>query len=219
VIVNRDDAAAVVPLFRRDPSTSGAAVLVVGNESPALAQLAAADKAVKVLPAAASDEVITGAAAAKPTTPAGLSEEQAAEWAIRAAGVVRLLADTGNKVFEVPSSMGPLVDLLNDKRAEVRLAAASALAAMPAEQAQQAIARFALAPDLDEKVRVTALNTACASVRRFGNQFAPDQEKGVQDLVGGKGSAELRDAAAQLQGALSLSSEKVKGLILEASPK
>jgi HEAT repeat protein len=111
------------------------------------------------------------------------------------------------------------MELLNNKKAEVRLAAASALAVMPAPAAQQAIAKLALSADLDEKVRVAVLNSACDSVRRFGNQFAPDQQNGVLEMVTGKGSAELRDAAAQLLGALSLPSDKVKSLILQTGAK
>jgi hypothetical protein len=184
-----------------------------------VAQLAKDDPAVKVLAAGAAVDAITGAAGAAKPAGAGLTQEQQAQWAIRAAGVIRLLADTGNKVFDVRPAMAPLAMLLDDKRPEVRLAAASALAAMPAQAGQQAIARLALAPDLDEKTRVAALNAACESVRRFGNLLAPDQEKGVQDLATAKGAPELRDAAAQLHGALSLSSDKVKGMILEAAPK
>jgi hypothetical protein len=219
VIVMRDDAGSIVRQFRGEPWAK--AFLAIGRESAALSDMIKDDASIKMLPPTADDAAVKAAAEslAQAGGPAALSPEQQAQWAIRAAGVIRLLADTDNKVFDVRPAMTPLASLLNDKRADVRLAAASALAAMPAQAAQQAIAKLALAVDLDEKVRLAALNLATESVRRFGNQFAPDHEKGVQELVTGKGSPELRDAAAQLQGALSLSSEKVKGMILDASPK
>lgn len=214
-IVATDDATAAVRQFRREPLTAKAAIVVVGKEQPP--ELARTDKQVTVLPAGAADEAINAAlGGAAKTNAGGLTEEQSGQWALRAAEVVRLLGLTNNRVFEIQRALDPLIGLLNDKRAEIRLAAASALAAMPTGPAQQAIARLALTADVEEKVRVSAMNIACESVRKFGNLLGADQSAAILDLAAGKASAELKDAAAQLSGALSLSSEKVKSLILEA---
>ncbi|HUS48467.1 MAG TPA: HEAT repeat domain-containing protein [Phycisphaerae bacterium] len=219
VLVDKANAAGAVQAFRREAMTAKATVIAIGRQKPALAKLAETDKSLVILAGDAGDAEISAAlsAAAKSGPQTGLTEEEAGRWAIKAAQVVRALGLEQNKVLAADSALLPLAGLLGDKRAEVRLAAAAALAVMSKPPAQQAIVQLALSGDADEKVRVAAFHSATESVRRFGNLLTEAQSTAVLEAVSAGGSPELRDAAAQLLGALNLPSEKIKSLILQTA--
>lgn len=136
--------------------------------------------------------------------------------AAKAAKAIEALSVSSNKVFDLLPSAGPLVALLKSAPTDTRLAAAGALAVMPDATAQQALATTGVA-DSDEKVKIALLGLATDSVRRFGSKLSDEQSAAVLDIVTGKGSNELREAAAQLCGALNLPSEKVKALIIQSA--
>lgn len=153
------------------------------------------------------------AASAKASGAAAMSEAQAAEWSIRAAACLQLLATTNNPVYDLTAATKSLTAALGDKRDDVRIAAAEALAQFSAAEAQRAVAALAVDAEASEQVRVAAYAALSASVRRFGNQLTEKQVKAVIEDVMSKGSLNIRDAAAQALGALALPSEKIKELI------
>lgn len=144
-----------------------------------------------------------------------MSPEQAGEWAVRAAQAVELLGLTGNSVLDVCIARASLIAALNDSRESVKLAVAKALGTLNAADAQQALAAQAVKADLAENVRIAALNDLSASLRRFGNLLTEKLAQEVLAVVTGKGSQELRNAAAQALGAMSLPSDQIKSLIIE----
>jgi len=68
-------------------------------------------------------------------------------------------------------------------------------------------------------VRIEAFAALSESLRRFGNELKPEQSAAVLEIVNGKNSQPLREAAAQALGAMNLSSDKVKDLIVNAIEK
>ncbi|KPK79047.1 MAG: hypothetical protein AMJ81_13870 [Phycisphaerae bacterium SM23_33] len=143
-----------------------------------------------------------------------LPPEEAADWAIRAAAALRMLADTGNVVYDLTSAVKPLIAALADKRDPVRIAAAGALAPLGAAQSQRAIADLADDAEASEEVRLAGYACLSESVRLFGNQLTEKQIKAIIDVVTAAGSLKLREAAAQALGALNLPSEQIKQLIV-----
>jgi len=147
---------------------------------------------------------------------ASLSDEASADWAIRAANALKLLAETKTPVFDLTSATGSLIGAVNDKRDPVRIAAAGALGQFRAAEAQRALADLADDATAAEPVRLAAYAALSESLRLFGNQLTEEQIKAVIDVVTAKGSLPLRSGAAQALGAMNLPAEKIKDLILSA---
>jgi hypothetical protein len=159
---------------------------------------------------------MTGAmktASAKASGVAAMNEDEAAEWSIRAAKCMRLLATTNNPVYDLTGATRSLIASLSDKRDPVRIASAQALAQFRPAEVQRAIAALAVDVEASEQVRVAAYEALSGSVRQFGNQLTEKQVQSIIADVMGKGSLTIRNAAAQAMGALALPSEKVKKII------
>jgi hypothetical protein len=209
-------ASEMLPAMRKDPLLTYMPVIVAGEDA-ALSDMVKSDSRIVML----DNQKIADALAvvSKIAASAPLSAEQMNNWTIRAAGAAGLLALTNNSVYDLTRIRPALIDALSSGNVEVQLAVAKALSAMPASEAQQAIAAYAIRTDLDEKVRIEALGIVTASVRKFGNQLAEAQVNSIYDLVSGNASPDIREAAAQAWGCLNLSSEKGRSLILQFSPK
>jgi len=145
-----------------------------------------------------------------------LPDEASAEWAIRAANALKLLAETKTPVFDLTAATQSLIAALNDKRDPVRTAAAGALGQFGAAKAQRALADLADDASAAEPVRLAAYAALSESLRLFGNQMTEEQTKAVIDVVTAKGSLPLRSGAAQALGAMNLPAQKIKDLILSA---
>ncbi|MGB2823504.1 MAG: hypothetical protein WBF17_21170 [Phycisphaerae bacterium] len=203
-------------LIRRDPLLATLPIVITAQTSRFL-DLAKSDSRVRLVSTtAAGDEVnqavteVVKASAGAPLTP-----EEASQWAVRAAEAVRQLGLTRTTVFDISRCREILMGALDDPRAEVRVAAAKALATMSGPHAQRAIAALALNSAADEKIRIEAFAALGESVRRFGNSVSDEQAQAVVNIVA-KGAEPVRSSAAQILGALSLPSEMVKDLILQA---
>jgi len=152
----------------------------------------------------------------KPYRDAALSPEDAAAWAIRAAGCIELLAGTNNPVYDLTEAVKALAAALTDPRDPVRIAAAGALGKVRSTEAQRAL----VAPSVDgappKEVRLAALAALAESVRLYGNELTEKQIDAIITVVTSKGDLDIRRAGAQALGALSLPSEKIKQLIRSA---
>ena len=145
---------------------------------------------------------------------AALTDQQAGEWAVRAANALSLLAVTRNPVYDLSGATKSLIAALKDKRDAVRIATAGALAQFPDPEAQRGIADLADDASASEAVRLAAYAAVSESVRRFGKLLTDAQIRAVVAVVAGTGSLKIREGAAQALGALNLPSEKIKELIL-----
>ncbi len=206
VVILVAQAADQLAAMRKNEALTGMPVIVMD------AQVTNTDNRTTVLgPTDKLTDVMKGAGAVLPA-------EQAAAWAVRAADAIALLAMTNNAVYDLSRLRPSLLQALSSPAVEVQLAAAKALAAMASADAQQGVAALALKTEA-EKTKIDLLNILTDSIRKFGNQLTEAQVQGLFDLVSSKGTAALREAAAQALGALNLPSDKSKGLILQMSAK
>ena len=219
--ITAPDITKAITAIRSNPVMVLTPVIIVASSDdlPAARKLAKADNLIIVLPdEKASAEGISSAikSALAKSTGSPISEKEAAQWSIRASKCLKLLAMTNNPVYDLTDATAALIAALSDKRDDVRIAAAEALAQMPSANAQQAITALALDGSAPEDVRVAAFAAASESYRRFGNQLTDDQINAIIEEVTGTGSLKIRNAAAQAMGALALRSEKVRQLVRSA---
>ena len=178
-------------------------------------ELAGRDKRLVLIRSASDKKTIAAAlndaanlAIGKPMTP-----DQAQQWVVRAAKAVHLLAITNNGILDYKLAMPALLEAIKTKP-PIQIAVADTFSAMNLPQAQRAIADLAIDEATDEKVRISAYNALIGSVRKFGNQLTDSQASKILSVVLSAKSAPLRQAAAQTNGVLDLTSEKIKQLIL-----
>ena len=150
--------------------------------------------------------------AAKP----GKDGDEAAAWAIRAANVLGMLAETRNPVYDLLDAIKSLIAATRDPRDAVRVAAGEALAEFKDAAAQQAIAELAGDANAPEPVRLSGYAALSKSIRQFGNMLSEKQAAAIVSITMSKGSLKIRDGAAQALGAMALPSEKIKDLILKS---
>lgn len=207
-----------ISTIRANPALSLTPIILVAKPDELLAarNLAKTDSQIVVLPEEKLDAkgISTAIKSAFTKSSGGLvSEEEAAQWSIRASKCLKLLAMTNNPVYDLTDATTALISALSDKRDEVRVAAAQALAEFPSIKAQRAITNLALDGSAPESVRIAAFEAASESFRQFGNQLTDDQINEIINEVTGTGSLKIRNAAAQAMGALSLRAEKVRQIV------
>ena len=207
------DPAAAVAMLRSEAALSRAPVIVVAApaEMPAARRLAKSDPLVVAVPVEKLDP-----AALLPPMTMPLPADEAADWAIRAANCLGMLAQTGNPVYDLTDATGSLIAALSDDRDKVRIAAAEALAEFRSAAAQQGVTDLANNAQLAKEVRLAAYAASASSVRLLGNELTEKQVRDVISVVMAKGDLEIREAAAQVLGALDLPSEKINELIVSA---
>jgi hypothetical protein len=145
-----------------------------------------------------------------------MTPEAAREWSVRAAGAIRKLGLTRNVVYDITRGQKALIEAVGDPRAEIKTAAVDALAAIPGPEAQRAIAKLATDSAADEKMRIAAFAALDESVRRFGNALSDELSQAIVDMVAKTPTGEIRMAAAEVLGGLSLPSSQIKDLILQS---
>ena len=217
VLAADPDPMAAMLMIRQDPLMATMPV-VIASQTERFQTLAKGDSRVRlVAPNAAAAEV--GQAIGEVVQVAGgapLTAEEAGQWAVRAARAIRLLGMTRNAVYDIARCRGTLIAALGDGRAEVKTAAAEALATIPGPQAQQAVAALGIDAAQAEPVRLAALRALVEAVRRFGGALGDKQSGAIIDIVI-KSSGELKMAAAEALGSLNLPSDEIKELILTAN--
>jgi HEAT repeat protein len=219
ILLGKNPPAADVLRTVRAEVSLAAVPVVAASASSDLQALARSDGRVVTTDESASTVALTAAMAeaAKTTGATPLSAEQAATWSIGAAEAIRMLGMTGNPVYDISRTCAALSALLADRNAEVMMAAARALAAMGGAGAQQALAAAALEGKTAEQDRIGFFKVLGESLRRFGNQLTDQQAQAVVEVVtDAKQPQAVRDAAAEVLGAMDLPSEKIKSLILES---
>jgi hypothetical protein len=216
VLANEPDPMIGAGMVRRDPLLA-TLPLVIAAQTERFQTLAKADSRILLVSPAATSEEVGQAVTEVVKTSAGdpLTPEQAAEWAVRGASALRILGLTRSTVYDISRCRETLVgSLADDPRPEVKMVASQALATMPGPKAQQAIAKLAIDPAADERLRVVAFMSLSESVRRFGNSLADEQAQAIVEIVA-KGTGDVRTTAAEVLGALSLPSGMVRDLIVQ----
>ncbi len=217
VLANDPDPMIAIGMIRRDPELASLPIVVM-SQTDRFGKLAKADVRVRLVATKGSNEDL-GAALTdllKDVSGAPLTPEVAGEWSVRAAGAIRKLGLTRNAVYDVNRTRKSLIESVSDPRAEVKTAAADALATIPGPEAQRAIAKLATDSAADEKIRISAFTALDESVRRFGNALSDELSQAIVDIVAKAPTGDIRMAAAEVLGGLSLPTSQIKDLILQS---
>ncbi|HDZ21199.1 hypothetical protein LCGC14_0276390 [marine sediment metagenome] len=207
----------VLPLLRQEPIFAATPVVVSSPLSDDLRDLAKKDERVVLMGSDTGMAAITKSIESAVGLVAGepFRGEDVTTWAVRAADAVYHLGLTANGTFDIERARLALAGALMADEPSVRVASARALAVLPSAAAQQAILALATDPAADIPIRVSGLGSLAASVRRFGNQLNDAHAKAILAIVTGNDPQDLRQAAAQVLGAMNLPSEQVRPLILQ----
>jgi CheY-like chemotaxis protein len=136
-------------------------------------------------------------------TPVG--PQQGRELAAEAIEALRLLALTSNTLFEPVKAQTALLSILESDDPDLRIAAAEVLSMLSTADAQQALAATAFNSDEQPFIRSTMFARLADSAKRFGNRLSEAQiETLVAFVISDGPSMELREAASQALGALSV---------------
>lgn len=148
---------------------------------------------------------------------APLSGELALGLAIQAADVLRLVAETGNKVYDVSRATPALILALQHSSEELRIRSAHALALSTAPEAQEAIAAAAMKTDYTLAMRVAAFGSLAESARRNGRLLGEESITRIIELVKTEKDLILQGAASKALGALDLPSNLASEIIRSQS--
>lgn len=144
-----------------------------------------------------------------------LSEGNALAYALHAMALLREMAiGLSSDVFHIEDGQAALLEALNDDREAVLLSAASVVAQLDSEQAQQALAEVTLFQEHSESVQVALLGSLAESSRRFGPRVTERQTRMLLELVS-TARGDLADAAGATHGAMDLPTANAVELIVE----
>ena len=202
--------------LRMEPLFAITPVVLVGTTDEGLARLAERDGRVvllgyEVTSAAVKDSLI---AAGKLAAGKDLQRDDRTVWAVRAAQAVRTIGTSGNTTFDLERSRLALEGALMSEISAVRVAAAKGLAVLASADAQRAILKLPGDMTARDPDRLAGLTALAESVRRFGNQLTDADAAIVLALVSSTDESKgIREAAAQVLGAMDLPSEQIFPLI------
>jgi hypothetical protein len=148
---------------------------------------------------------------------APLTDKQAQDYALRAAGLLSDLAVQHGSVFDITVAQGGVLESINDKRPEIIKAAGRVLSMLNSQAAQAGIANKAMDDAVPSDVRVSLFKSLANSAKLFGNQLDSGQVDVLESIVATSKDAAVRGAAAEARGALNLPSDKARTLILDQS--
>ncbi len=145
-----------------------------------------------------------------------LDEELAAAYALRAGGLMKNIAISGQTVFDLSAIKNTLLASLDDERADIQRLGGEVLAMLDDPEAQIALVEKAASSDADEETRVSLLQSLARNARFFGNRLDDNGVSTLEGLVaGGDVPLDVRNAAAEARGALNLDPGTAQRLILE----
>ncbi len=144
-----------------------------------------------------------------------MDEKSAADYSLRAAGVLTRLAVNRNPVLDLLGAQDTLLEGLNDKRPENAKSAASVLGMLDSKATQPALLEKALDDKTADDLKIAAYKALAASARTFGNRLDGTLIVNLRRAAGSEKTPEVRAAAAEAIGALNLPPEEIKPLILD----
>lgn len=192
-------------------------VLVKSTVASPFAAMSMNDPLVTVSNASPSDAAALAAAVEEARRRAGiltLDEKSATEYALRSANLLQQLAISRGQVLDLSAAQGALLAALDDTRIEIAKAAGDATALLASPEAQQALAVKSLEGNTPDEMKIAFLNNLATSAKFFGNQLNARQVDALTKMVENAENLSVRSAAAEAHGALNLSAEQVKTLIV-----
>ncbi len=194
--MRKDYRFAATPLIvATGPGDKGAVDALVRGDHRA--RMIEGDAAPERFVGAASD--LAKAVGAEPLTP-----EVGTMLALDAAGVLRLLAETGNRLLPLDDAEPALLVALQSKDTDLRRAVAGVLGFFGSAAAQDAIAAIALNASEPQDVRVLMFASLADAAKRRGALLGEDARKKIVELAEKEPDLTIREAASRTLGALNL---------------
>lgn len=146
-----------------------------------------------------------------------ISQDEAADYASRATGVLRNLAISNNQVLNISDAASILIDVLVDVDGFTMLDIAEIISYMPQPKAQQAIMDRTLSTS-DADLQVEMLTIVADSGKRHGNQLNNRQIRRLIELAQSE-NVELATTAAATMGALNVDNTTLLQLVFETNAR
>ncbi len=142
-----------------------------------------------------------------------LNPDLALGLSLAAAQTLRMIVASGSPVYDVGRAESALAAALKHNEADLRVLAAGALALVPTETAQRAIARQALDDGNDDELRIAMFSALAESARHQGSKLEDDQLGAVVRIVMTEKKLPIRTAASQAFGALNVPGNRASEII------
>ncbi|HSI32959.1 MAG TPA: hypothetical protein VK986_05160, partial [Tepidisphaeraceae bacterium] len=169
--------------------------------------------------APAADALNAAVAKARTKSGAAAMDDKLAEgYAQRAAALLERLAVSRGQILDIGAAQTTLTRALEDTRVEVAKSAAGVLATINNKDAQTALAIKAADEKTADDLKAPMFKALAKSAKFYGNLLDASVVEQVQKVVETHGNLAVRSAAGEAQGALNLSPERAKNLIIQQSP-
>lgn len=142
-----------------------------------------------------------------------IDADRATELALEAVDAIHKLGTSNSNVIELTGAELALLTALQSDDEALQIAGGDALALVPTENAQEAIAKIALADDRDESIRVSMFDALALAGRRVGNKLTTATVEQLVNTAAGGGSLAIREAASRAVGALNVSGNPASEII------
>ena len=207
----RDTVAAV-----RNSRVAGAAPVVVladPSDASGLSIDFDGDARVAVMSSGSPDSAFERAVAAASGGAGGsvVSEEEGADYTMRALDALQMIADSGSPVFDIRNAEIPLLAALAAASGDMRVRVADVVARVPTERSQRTLMDCALRAQGMEQADL--MLRLAESARRFGNMLESQQVDALRKVITSAAGPEA-DAAGAAYGALGLPVRDVVKLIV-----
>ncbi len=142
-----------------------------------------------------------------------LNAEIAAGLSMASAATLRLIAASHSEVLDVARAEGALVIALGHKIPDLRILAAQALAVVPSDGAQQAIAKQALDEATPDDLRIEMFAALAESGRGNGSKLTEGQLNALVNIVMKEKKLPIRTAASAALGALNVPGNRASEIL------
>ncbi len=200
---------------RGTPRLAGAAKLfITGTPQSRFESLKQDDSTVATTTSRSGDQLVEAVASARDQIGGLPTDEAAALDLAQQAG--ELLADIGlgASVFSLETGRETLLSALDDARPEIRQMSAKLVSMLDGADPQQALVSLGIDDRADDETRIAAFEGLSASAKRIGNQLDGADIDRLLQAASTSESLDVRSAAAEAVGALSLPVDQAKQLII-----
>jgi CheY-like chemotaxis protein len=214
--VSDEDIARVITLAGQTPPLADAVELALKEtDTGAAAALAMNNPLFSVTTETDGDGLKTAIEAAREKAGMGaISQSDADAYALAAAAALDKLVISQNDVLSVSVGETGLLAALEGSKTDLISAVGGVVANLPSKTAQQGLAARALDDQAPAAVRLALFKSLADSAKAFGNLLDDAQVSLLQKESVELKDTDLRSAAAEARGALNLSTDQARDLIL-----
>jgi hypothetical protein len=214
--VGDDDLARMISLAGQTPALADAVeVALKETDTGAAAALALNTPLFSVTTETDGDGLKTAIEAARTKAGMGaLQQSDADAYALAAAAALNKLVISQNAVLNTSVGETGLLAALEGSKTDLIAAVGGVVANLPSKTAQQGLAARALDDQAPAAVRLALFQSLASSAKAFGNLLDDAQVSLLQKESVELKDTDLRSAAAEARGALNLSTDQARDLIL-----